>query len=55
MVVHLERPFSLYGLVPFRFQNMWCLHETFLDCVKEAWDRHDSGSGLHKLATRLEN
>ncbi|KAK2648870.1 hypothetical protein Ddye_016359 [Dipteronia dyeriana] len=46
MVVHLELPFSSYGLVPFRFQNMWCLHETFLDCVQDIWDRHDSSFGL---------
>ncbi|XP_041016148.1 uncharacterized protein LOC121258669 [Juglans microcarpa x Juglans regia] len=33
---------------------MWCSHDNFLSCVKEAWHRQDSASGLLKLAIRLK-
>lgn len=54
MVVSLDRPFYKYGPVPFQFLNMWCLHENFLSCVKEAWHRQDLASGPLKLAIRLK-
>ncbi|KAK3207111.1 hypothetical protein Dsin_021157 [Dipteronia sinensis] len=54
MIVNLERPFLSYGPAPFRFQNMWCLHENFLSCVQEAWHRPNQGSGMLKLAIRLK-
>ncbi|KAK1575277.1 hypothetical protein Q3G72_004017 [Acer saccharum] len=54
MIVNLERPSLSYGPVPFRFQNMWCLHENFLSCVQDAWHRTDLGSGMLKLAIRLK-
>ncbi|KAK0581732.1 hypothetical protein LWI29_017271 [Acer saccharum] len=33
---------------------MWCSHDSFLSCVKDAWIRNDSASGLLKLAIRLK-
>ncbi|KAK0580059.1 hypothetical protein LWI29_035797 [Acer saccharum] len=54
MVVYTDTPFSSYGPSPFRFLNMWCSHDSFLSCVKDAWIRNDSASGLLKLAIRLK-
>ncbi|TXG69366.1 hypothetical protein EZV62_004301 [Acer yangbiense] len=54
MVVYTDTPFSLYGPSPFRFLNMWRSHDSFLSCVKDAWTRNDSASGLLKLAIRLK-
>ncbi|KAK0593001.1 hypothetical protein LWI29_028893 [Acer saccharum] len=54
MIVNLERASLSYGPAPFRFQNMWCLHENFLSCVQDAWHRTDLGSGMLKLAIRLK-
>lgn len=55
MLLYLETPFSSYGLAPFRFINMWCSHDNFLPCVKEAWNQLDSAHGLLKLAIRLKH
>ncbi|KAK1557069.1 hypothetical protein Q3G72_017380 [Acer saccharum] len=49
MVVYTDTSFSLYGSSPFRFLNMWCSHDSFLSCVKDAWIRNDSTSGLRSL------
>ncbi|KAK0598052.1 hypothetical protein LWI29_031129 [Acer saccharum] len=54
MVVYTDMPFSLYGPSPFHFLNMWRSHDSFLSCVKDAWIRNDSASGLLKLAIRLK-
>ncbi|TXG59223.1 hypothetical protein EZV62_013796 [Acer yangbiense] len=54
MVVYTDTPFSLYGPSHFRFLNMWRSHDSFLSCVKDAWIRNDSASGLLKLAIRLK-
>lgn len=54
MVVYPEVQRSRYGPSPFRFLNMWCSHDSFLPCVKEVWNQHDSSSGLLKLTIRLK-
>ncbi|KAG2688600.1 hypothetical protein I3760_09G103900 [Carya illinoinensis] len=52
MVVYVNRHFLRYGPAPFCFQNMWCSHDNFLLCVKDAWC--NLGWGLSKLAVRLK-
>ncbi|XP_040986544.1 uncharacterized protein LOC121234610 [Juglans microcarpa x Juglans regia] len=54
MVVFSDHLATSYGLSPFRFLNMWCLHDGFLMCVKEAWNKQDVASGLLKLSIRLK-
>ncbi|XP_042954601.1 uncharacterized protein LOC122291014 [Carya illinoinensis] len=55
MVVHVCPPRLQYGPSPFRFQNMWCSHESFFKCVEEAWaEPAVGGSGLYKLAAKLK-
>lgn len=47
-------PLSSYVPLPFLFLNMWCSHELFMSCVKDAWNKQDSASGLLKLSLRLK-
>ncbi|KAF5464604.1 hypothetical protein F2P56_014672, partial [Juglans regia] len=54
MVVFSNRLATSYGPSLFRFLNMWCLHDGFLMCVKEAWNKQDVASGLLRLAIRLK-
>lgn len=55
MVVTFDRPTLSYGPTLFRFMNMWCSHENFLQCVKEAWHRLDSVLGLMRLFIQLKH
>ncbi|XP_035540358.1 uncharacterized protein LOC118344262 [Juglans regia] len=54
MVVCSDHTALSYGPSPFRFLNMWCSHDGFLMCVKEAWNQQDTASGLLKLSIRLK-
>lgn len=53
VMVHTSLMFIKYGPTPFRFMNMWSTHDLFLSCIKDAWIRNDTDSGLLKLAIRL--
>ncbi|KAF5481754.1 hypothetical protein F2P56_002383 [Juglans regia] len=35
-----------YGLVPFKFQNMWTIHASFQECVAAVWREPVEGNGL---------
>lgn len=39
----------------FRYLNVWAKHKTFLDVVKEAWERPVYGSGLDVFYRKLMN
>lgn len=39
----------------FRYLNVWAKHKTFLDVVKEAWERPVHGSGLDVFYRKLMN
>ncbi|XP_040990989.1 uncharacterized protein LOC121238224 [Juglans microcarpa x Juglans regia] len=54
MVVHLSLPRSSYGPSPFRFQNMWCLHESFIMFVEDVWVQLECSHGLLRLAAKLK-
>ncbi|KAF5468488.1 hypothetical protein F2P56_012635 [Juglans regia] len=43
-----------YGPSPFKFQNMWCSHSSFLPCVEDIWKQLKPRSGLVRLATKLK-
>ncbi|XP_035546560.1 uncharacterized protein LOC118348616 [Juglans regia] len=53
VVCYDQLPIS-YGPSPFHFLNMWCSHDGFIMCVKEAWNQQDAVSGLLKLSVRLK-
>ncbi|KAF5472982.1 hypothetical protein F2P56_009634 [Juglans regia] len=54
MVVKLSRFSPRHGPSPFKFQNMWCLHDAFQNCVKDVWERLVYESNLVKLAAKLK-
>ncbi|KAF5477467.1 hypothetical protein F2P56_004104 [Juglans regia] len=54
LVVYSDLLFTTYSPSPFRFLNMWCLHNDFLPFVKEVWSTPDQTTGLMKLAIRLK-
>ncbi|KAF5481500.1 hypothetical protein F2P56_002144 [Juglans regia] len=54
MVVFSDQLPISYGPSPFRFLNMWCSHDGFIMCVKEAWNQQDAVSGLLKLSVHLK-
>ncbi|XP_057954050.1 uncharacterized protein LOC131148352 [Malania oleifera] len=53
MVINFDTVEMRYGASPFRFQNMWCSHDSFIDCVTKAWVELVYAQGLLKLATKL--
>ncbi|XP_022880831.1 uncharacterized protein LOC111398107 [Olea europaea var. sylvestris] len=57
LLIHFKQPRVSYGPSPFRFQRMWCEHETFMSCLKEAWvdcNQDVALGGLQKLAGKLK-
>lgn len=54
MVIQFSIMARRYGSSPFRFQNMWCKHDSFLSFVKGVWGQPSHGSGLVKLAAKIE-
>ncbi|XP_022883248.1 uncharacterized protein LOC111399999 [Olea europaea var. sylvestris] len=57
LLIHFKQPRVSYGPSPFRFQRIWCEHETFMSCVKEAWvdcNQDVALEGLQKLAGKLK-
>ncbi|KAL3529463.1 hypothetical protein ACH5RR_008785 [Cinchona calisaya] len=41
------------GHCPFRFQNMWVRHHSFLATVKDNWSQHIMGSGMLAFSLKL--
>ncbi|XP_042958072.1 uncharacterized protein LOC122293598 [Carya illinoinensis] len=39
---------------PFHFQNMWCTHPSFLECIEGAWREDAHGTRLIRLAEKLK-
>ncbi|XP_041016241.1 uncharacterized protein LOC121258770 [Juglans microcarpa x Juglans regia] len=54
MLIDFVRDMTGYGPHPFRFQDMWCSHESFNKCVEDVWSGEVSGMGLIQLAAELK-
>lgn len=54
MIIWLESPLKPYGSVGFKFQQMWVMHERFMDRVLFVWIEEEHGSGLYRLASKLK-
>ena len=39
---------------PFRFQNMWCLHEKVLEVIRREWCRSLQGCDMYKVCKKLK-
>ncbi|GFZ13032.1 hypothetical protein Acr_23g0014170 [Actinidia rufa] len=42
------------GASPFKFFNMWAIHENFLKLVNTSWGEHIRGSAMFRLCTKLK-
>ncbi|KAF5470750.1 hypothetical protein F2P56_011241 [Juglans regia] len=52
VLISLELEFLSYGFSAFKFQQMWMIHESFMDCVAKAWE--DRINDYEDQVTRLE-
>ncbi|CAH9144348.1 unnamed protein product [Cuscuta epithymum] len=43
-----------YGPRPFRFQNMWTTHHTFMETVQRSWNAQNHGGGMRGLVRKLQ-
>ena len=44
----------MLGMKPFKFFNMWTLHEDFQRIVRRVWDTHIYGSAMFRLCRKLK-
>lgn len=55
MLLSLESPLVNYGFPLFKFQQMWVSHDSFLDCVSQAWGgKVVGGSALVNIMIKLK-